>query len=209
MSRAMDGIPSLGVNSHQADVPTKKELSAQDAWISRPHGDTGWAQSPAGPTSEGAQAADARARAVSSTPRGWGAPLSGRRAFASVRANRVRVDVPPLRLQGARNTLDVSRVGYSLRGVRGAVERNRLRRRLREALRLPVRDNPGLDVIVGAGPEALRASFEVLTASASEGMRRLARRITHRIARTEAENEGSAVRLTASGPGVIPGPKSE
>lgn len=67
-----------------------------------------------------------------------------------------------LAVRSVRNDLAWSRFAYSIpRRVGGAVVRNRLRRRLREALRsLPLHE--GFDVVVVARPEAAAASFHAL-----------------------------------------------
>jgi ribonuclease P protein component len=63
-----------------------------------------------------------------------------------------------------RNQGDLSRYAYAIsKRVGKAVVRNRLRRRLREALRrLPLAE--GFDVVIIARPEAAAASFQALTA---------------------------------------------
>jgi ribonuclease P protein component len=78
----------------------------------------------------------------------------------------------------------VSRVGVTVsRGVRGAVDRNRARRRLREASRLSLLgpDSPlrevGIryDVVLIARPAALDVSFAELEAEAAQAALRLSR----------------------------------
>jgi ribonuclease P protein component len=56
--------------------------------------------------------------------------------------------------------LDVTRAGFAIVGARSAVERNRLRRRLRAALAPLVRTRPGLDLVltIPAGRGNLSAS---------------------------------------------------
>jgi ribonuclease P protein component len=52
-----------------------------------------------------------------------------------------------IRLRAAGNGLEVSRCGFAVIGARSAVERNRLRRRLRAATRPLASALPGLDVV--------------------------------------------------------------
>ena len=75
-------------------------------------------------------------------------------------------------MRSVANGLAWSRFAYSTpRRVGNAVTRNRLRRRLREALRsLPLRE--GFDVVVVARPEAAPASFDVLRSELTLLLRR-------------------------------------
>jgi ribonuclease P protein component len=67
-----------------------------------------------------------------------------------------------LTLRAAANGLDRTRFGFVVaKTVGGAVERNRVRRRLREAAR-SLAFAPGFDVIVTARPAALSASLTTL-----------------------------------------------
>ena len=71
-------------------------------------------------------------------------------------------------MHAAPNGGAAARIGLSTPGIGGAVERNRLRRRLREAARplLPVAE--GYDLIVSAGVEALRVPFAELAREVGE-----------------------------------------
>ena len=63
------------------------------------------------------------------------------------------------------NTLGKSRLGLSVsKRVGTAVERNKVRRRLKEIFRSSVRDRSdgGLDLVISARPAAAEASFEGL-----------------------------------------------
>jgi ribonuclease P protein component len=66
-----------------------------------------------------------------------------------------------VRVQAAPNGRDEARLGLSVPGMAGAVERNRARRRLREAAR-GLRDHHGYDLIVSADASALRVPFSLL-----------------------------------------------
>ena len=75
-------------------------------------------------------------------------------------------------LRSAPNELNWSRYGYAVpKRVGKAVTRNRVRRRLREMLRLlPVQE--GYDVVISARPEAAQASFYQLKAELTLLLRR-------------------------------------
>ena len=105
------------------------------------------------------------------------ARLSGRRHFAAIRRHRVRVRSGPLQFAGMPNGLAQSRVGFAIVDVRQAVTRNRIRRRLREVTREPLREHPGIDVVVRAGAEAATRPFLALAADATAGIDQLWRRI--------------------------------
>jgi len=66
-----------------------------------------------------------------------------------------------VRVQAAPNGRDEARLGLSVPGMAGAVERNRVRRRLREAAR-GLHDHHGYDLIVSADAAALRIPFSLL-----------------------------------------------
>jgi ribonuclease P protein component len=63
------------------------------------------------------------------------------------------------------NGLDASRFGWSIKKALGtAVERNRIRRRLREILRLHrLEISPGWDIVIHPRSSALTAAFTTLT----------------------------------------------
>lgn len=75
-------------------------------------------------------------------------------------------------MRSVANGLEWSRFAYAIpRRVGNAVVRNRVRRRLREALRsLPLR--PGFDVVVTARPEAAAAGFQALRSELALLLRR-------------------------------------
>lgn len=104
-----------------------------------------------------------------------------------------------MHVYAAPNGLPLARAGYALPGLRGAVERNRLRRRLREALRPQLAARPGFDLVVVAGPDALNVPFADLstdlTAAVAAAVERAGRRTAppppRRGGRATAQNEGS------------------
>ncbi len=106
--------------------------------------------------------------------------LSGRRAFAAVFAARLREHVGPLTIFARANDLPHSRLGLSVpRRVGGAVTRNGIKRRLREAFRLRQHELPGgYDWVVTVRPhERLTTeAYEDLLAAAVRNLDRKARR---------------------------------
>ena len=62
----------------------------------------------------------------------------------------------------AANNVDVARIGFALVGLRSSVGRNRLRRRLREAVRPLLGCLAGHDVVIVAGLEAAQLGFSDL-----------------------------------------------
>lgn len=108
-------------------------------------------------------------------------PETLRRRGDFVRASRgARVAMPAFTVQMApREQADSdapARFGLTVtRKVAGAVERNRIRRRLREALRLggALGGKPGRDYVFVARRAALMAPFPELLAQMTEGLARL------------------------------------
>jgi ribonuclease P protein component len=107
--------------------------------------------------------------------------LHGRRRFAAVRTGGLRAASTGVRVQVASNGLDVARVGLAIVGVRSAVRRNRLRRRLRDAVHPLLSALAGNDVVLVAGLEAeglpfggLRDALAVATGRALQRQRALA-----------------------------------
>lgn len=83
--------------------------------------------------------------------------LSGERAFAAVFEARCRKNAGPLAVSGRPNELRHNRLGLSVsRRLGGAVERNRIKRRLREAFRLSQHQQPaGYDIVIVVRPHKL------------------------------------------------------
>jgi ribonuclease P protein component len=88
--------------------------------------------------------------------------LRGRRRFAATRAAGRRAASSGIRVHVAANNVDVARVGFALVGLRSSVGRNRLRRRLREAVRPLLGRLAGHDVVIVAGIEAAQLGFSDL-----------------------------------------------
>jgi ribonuclease P protein component len=87
--------------------------------------------------------------------------LRSPRDFTALQASTTSKAHPLLILRYRRNDLEQTRYGLSTgRRLGGAVERNRVRRRLREALRtFGPRTRPGWDVLVVARPASGAASY--------------------------------------------------
>ena len=95
------------------------------------------------------------------------------RAFAALqRSSKSKVD-PLFVARYARNDLEQTRFGLSTgRRLGGAVVRNRVRRRIREALRdLAPRSVPGWDVFIMARPPAATASYREVAAALERVLR--------------------------------------
>ncbi|MGD1033024.1 MAG: ribonuclease P protein component [Candidatus Dormibacteria bacterium] len=90
-----------------------------------------------------------------------GGSLAGRGRFASVRSWRCSGRAGQVRVQAAPNGREDARVGLSVPGLPGAVERNRVRRRLREAAR-GLGAHHGFDLVVSTDSSALTVPFALL-----------------------------------------------
>ncbi len=112
--------------------------------------------------------------------------LTSSKDFAAVRSRGRSWSDGLLVLGARRNSLDVSRVGFSVGKRNGnAVVRNRLKRRLREAVRkVPLRE--GFDVVLVARRGAASADFE--------GLCRSVKRLSERARISESPGEGSGRR---------------
>lgn len=100
--------------------------------------------------------------------------LSGPREFAALQGAGTVRSHPLLTARFLRTDLDTTRFGLSTgRKLGGAVIRNRVRRRLREALRVMAPSfQPGWDVLIIARPATAEADHEVLVGA----LRRLLQR---------------------------------
>ena len=104
--------------------------------------------------------------------------LSGARRFAAVRAWRAVRHVGSVRVAVAPNPVGAIRVGFAISGVRTAVLRNQLRRRLRVAIRQPeawqtVAGNDqaaGIDVVISAGIAATAIPYRRLAADVATAL---------------------------------------
>lgn len=139
----------------EAPVPAQQPEAQEDARLPDPDANPGRPIRPEGPAAEGTGATQ---RLI------W--RVRDRATFAAFAGTRRHRHGPlTLTVVEAGDPGDPPRVAYQIgRRVGGAVVRNRVRRRLREAVRAH-REllRPGLAYLIGASPEAARADTEVLS----------------------------------------------
>jgi len=92
------------------------------------------------------------------------------------------------------------RVGFTVsRALGGAVQRNRMKRRLREAVRLTMPANaPGADVVINPKKSLLAADFEVVVNEVRQAFVVIEKKLV-RPAEGSADNRGSANRTPKGG----------
>ena len=98
------------------------------------------------------------------------------------------------RARDGRDAREPCRFGYAISArLGGAVQRNRVRRRLRESARRINADGEcaGLDLVVIARQGAVEADFAQLDATLRRTVRRLARRLAHQ-SPSQADADGGA-----------------
>jgi len=192
--RFFSGFPALSsrrASHHETYISAEQSPTQEDAWLSRPHGDQERSQGARAAACQGPQEADP----VALAPRACPAPGNAIAASDADPPPRTRLGFPPrarlrkagefeaLRARGRRvhegcftarlraNDLGHARLGLAIavKLAGNAVERNRIRRVIRESFRLHQPELPAVDVVVGAGPKvrdapnpALRAALDVL-----------------------------------------------
>lgn len=105
-----------------------------------------------------------------------------------------------VRVQLRRNGLEVARVGISAAGLRTAVERNLLRRRLRETLRPRLAELRGHDLVLIAGAQAAQLPFSALELAVVHCLSRGRRHLAERAGAGTAETgENGQVRAPRAG----------
>ena len=124
--------------NNEADLSAQCAQAKNEAWFSQSHEYSGWTFSPGPPP---AKEADAAFRVIEA--------LSGRRSFERLRTEGMRRGRGPLRLVSrpapAHKPTQSARIGFAIsRKVGNAVQRNRIRRRIRAILRDISRDNPSI-----------------------------------------------------------------
>jgi ribonuclease P protein component len=142
----------------ETDVSTQPPPAGQDARLSRAHEDQGRPKGIEAPSCEGPKTADRLTRGLSRRHR-----LTTRADFQALFQRGKRIDRPALIVLW-REASEPTRVGFAVsRQLRNAVQRNRARRRLREAFRSVRAAAPASAALVIIGrPAALTASFEAL-----------------------------------------------
>jgi ribonuclease P protein component len=137
----------------EAHVPTKQPQAKQDARLPGAHAHARWTGS-----------AESTTRARPQTARGLTPPIRDRATFEALgRSRPTRRGPITMRVHTSADD-DEPRVSYAIgRHVGGAVVRNRVRRRLRAAVRAHNATlQPGASYLFGAGREALTMPFEAL-----------------------------------------------
>ena len=165
-----DGPESRTLNEETARTHDEEDVSAQEARAqarARLHGPNGHQGRPArarAAPGQGTQAADRLIAGVAKTVPVL--PTLRRRAdFEAIGRHGTARSGPLLALRWVRTDRDETRFGLSTpRTLGGAVERNRVRRRLRTLLRerLGTAIGPGWDVLVIARPAAAEATYSEL-----------------------------------------------
>jgi ribonuclease P protein component len=142
----------------EANVSTQSAPTGEDAWFSRAHEDEGRPKGVEAPSCKGPEAADCLTGGLSRRQR-----LTTRADFQALFQRGKRIDRPALIVLW-READEPTRVGFAVsRQLRNAVQRNRARRRLREAFRSTRTAAPTRAALVIIGrPAALTASFESL-----------------------------------------------
>ena len=116
-------------------------------------------------------------------------------------------EVRPPTSCGAQACEEGPRFGFTVtRQLGGAVQRNRIRRRLKEALRLmkPLPARPGYDYVIAARPEALGMDFQTLQAELARAFKKAfvldsSPPIRHDQQGRAASREGNATRMGPTG----------
>jgi len=179
----------------EADLSTEQAGAQAPSWLPDPDGYTGWSQgaerSP-GARAQAAQRVTAQLCPVRSRQGGtvgWGRAGCGqvgamkrlkRRKDFLAAAGGASVSTPGFVVQERRREDGgLARVGFTVsRKVGGAVERNRLRRQLREVVRLSAATslNAGSDYVLVGRRAAFDISFVKLTADFAKALKRLEKR---------------------------------
>ena len=155
-----------GILHNEADVPAEPPSPRQDARVPRADEDPGRAEGVEAAPRQGAQTTDGLTGRFSRRER-----LSGGAEFQALFQQGKRIDRASLIVLW-RNADVPRRVGFAVsRQVRGAVLRNRARRRLREAYRATRHSAPerAAFVIIGR-PAALNVDFKALVSDLRDAL---------------------------------------
>jgi ribonuclease P protein component len=147
-----------GERGHEADVPTQSTPTRQDARLPRTHEDEGRAEGAAAAARQGTKTTH---RVAGRFPRRERLTTSAE--FQALFQRGRRIDRPALIVLW-RETKEPTRAGFAVsRQLKNAVQRNRARRRLREAYRATRDAAPGRVALVVVGrPAALTEPFPAL-----------------------------------------------
>ena len=156
----MERIPD---HPHEADLSAEEAPSRQGTWVPRPDEDDPGSSSPGSATGTRSKAADGL-----TTERGPNSPrlvmLSRPTDFTAIGGTGTTRSHPLFTARFLRTDLETTRFGLSTgRKLGGAVVRNRVRRRLREALRVMAPSfQPGWDVLIIARPAIVETDHDTL-----------------------------------------------
>jgi ribonuclease P protein component len=144
-----------GTQLDEANVPAERPAPQEDARLPQPHGDQGRPQGPQTEAGEGAQTADGVTGRFPRQER-----LTSGADFQALFQGGRRVDRPLMVVLWRQATSDQGRrAGFTVsRQVRGAVARNRVKRRLREAYRRARSEAPARVSLVIVGRPAVSAA---------------------------------------------------
>ena len=156
----------------EADLPAKEAPPRQGARLPRPDANDRRSSSPGRPSRPRPEAADGLIERGTHPPRL--VMLSRPGDFATIQTTGTVRSHPLLVVRTLRTDLENTRFGIATgRKLGGAVVRNRLRRRLREALRaLAPSFQPGWDVLIIARPALVSATHGELTEAIARLLRR-------------------------------------
>jgi ribonuclease P protein component len=155
-----------GERGDETDVSAEPTPAGEDARLSGADDDPGWAQGPEAATGEGAQTADGLRGRLSRHER-----LTRAADFQALFQQGKRIDRPSLIVLWRASDAP-RKAGFAVsRQIRGAVKRNRVKRRLREAYRSTRAVAPGKVALVTVGrPGALSVAFETLVVEMREAL---------------------------------------
>ncbi len=168
-----DAMPTLvrlddgkGSSVHEADVSAESTPPGEDPRISQAHEDEGRPEGAEAPPRQGAQTAHRLERGFPRRER-----LTTSAEFQALFQRGKRIDRRSLIVLW-RDTEEPRRAGFAVsRQIRGAVARNRARRRLREAYRMTREMAPAMTALIVIGrPPVLKAPFPALLAELREAL---------------------------------------
>ena len=156
----MERIPD---SSDEADLSAQEAAPRKGARLPRPDADGRRPPGPGGPSSSRSKAADGLTIGRGSYPPRL-VMLSRPQDFAAIQEAGTTRSHPLLSARFLRTDLETTRFGLSTgRALGGAVVRNRVRRRLREALRVMAPSfRPGWDVLIIARPSIVTAGHDAV-----------------------------------------------
>jgi ribonuclease P protein component len=165
------GSTGRGSFVHEADISAESAPPGEDARVSGAHEDQGRPQSAETPASQGAQTARRLDHGFPRRER-----LTTSADFQALFHRGKRIDRRSLIVLW-RDAEEPRRAGFAVsRQVRGAVARNRARRRLREAYRMTRESAPATTALIVIGrPAALKVAFPVLKADLREALEAIPR----------------------------------